>query len=382
MISPQGFYESLKKEGIEFFSGVPDSLLKEFCLYLESTLTPSQHVISANEGTAVAIAAGSYLGTGSVPLVYLQNSGLGNLINPALSLLDPEVYGIPMVFLIGWRGEPGTKDEPQHIKQGRVTTDMLSSMEIPWRIVGKNESNNGKKLVEWAIQTSKKINGPVALLIKKNVFLDPEINSSKIVNKDELISREDAINAICDSLPENSMIVSTTGMISRELYEIREMSGQGHSRDFLTVGSMGHASQIALGISLSCPNTDITCLDGDGSVLMHMGGMATIGSSSHANLLHIVLNNGAHDSVGGQSTVALEVSLSAIARASGYDRVEGPLKDLKKIKDNIRRLSKVPGKRFIEIQVRKGARESLGRPKEKPNHNKGLFIESLRGSVK
>jgi phosphonopyruvate decarboxylase len=379
MISPQALYESLKKEGVEFFSGVPDSLLKEFCQYLESTLPPSKHVISVNEGTAVALAAGSYLGTGRVPLVYLQNSGLGNLINPTLSLADPEVYGLPMIFMIGWRGEPGKKDEPQHIKQGRITTDMLSSMELPWRIVNERELNDGQESVKWAVQTSKKINGPVVLLIKKNVFLKLEDNNSATIDPEDKISREEVINIVSNSLREDTMVVATTGMISRELYEVREIDDMDHSKDFLTVGSMGHASQIALGISLSNPQQDITCLDGDGSLLMHMGGMATIGCRTETNLFHIILNNGAHDSVGGQATVALKVCLTDIARGCGYDKVEGPLKDASEIKDTVRSLSQLSGNRFLEIQVRKGSRKNLGRPKETPIYNKDLFIKSLRG---
>ena len=378
MISPQAFYKSLKNEGVEFITGVPDSLLKEFCNYVDKTLPPSQHVIAANEGSAVGLAAGAYLAKGKLPLVYLQNSGLGNLVNPALSLLDPEVYAIPIILMVGWRGEPGKKDEPQHIKQGRVTTSMLLAMELPFRVVDEDELNNGRDAVKWATQTSLKRNGPVVLLVKKNVFSKSENVKPEVVFPKDMISREEAISIVSSSLREDTMVVSTTGMISRELYEIRKLSGQDHSNDFLTVGSMGHASQIALGISLTLPDQDVTCLDGDGSLLMHMGGMATIGCSSSTNLFHIILNNGAHDSVGGQPTVAFEASLNKIASACGYGLVEGPLKDASEIRKSVQRLSQLSGNRFLEIQVRKGSRDNLGRPKETPSFNKELFIRHLR----
>ena len=378
MISPQAFYEYLEKEGVEFFSGVPDSLLKEFCEYVDKTLPPSQHVIAANEGTAVGLAAGSYLAKGKLPLVYLQNSGLGNLVNPILSLSDPQVYGLPMILMVGWRGEPGKKDEPQHIKQGRVTTKMLSAMELPWRIIDGDELNDGRDAVEWAVQTTLKISGPVVLLIKKRVFSKSKKSKLPISLPEDMMSREEAIRIVSSSLREDTMVVSTTGMISRELYETRKFFGQDHSNDFLTVGSMGHASQIALGISLTLPDQDVTCLDGDGSLLMHMGGMATIGCSSSTNLFHIILNNGAHDSVGGQPTVAFEASLNKIASACGYGLVEGPLKDASEIRKSVQRLSQLPGNRFLEIQVRKGSRDNLGRPKETPSFNKELFIRRLR----
>jgi len=378
LISPKLFYEFLKKQGISFFAGVPDSLLKEFCAYVEAVTPISSHVIAANEGTAIGIATGHYLATGNLPMVYFQNSGLGNTINPLLSLADKEVYSIPLILLIGWRGEPGLKDEPQHIKQGRVTPDILNSIDIPFKIITEDFIKSSLN-VQWAIEKALNTNSPVALLVKKGVFNKSE-QTQVIIDTQEnnLISRENAISIITENLSKESIIVSTTGMISRELYEQRSKKKQDRSTDFLTVGSMGHASQIALGICKSNPTKQIVCLDGDGAALMHLGGMATIGTNLEGNLLHIVLNNGAHDSVGGQPTVANKISLTSIAKACCYEKVFGPIIKKDQIISLIKKLNQEKGMRFIEIRVKKGARSDLGRPKEAPLQNKDIFISNLR----
>jgi phosphonopyruvate decarboxylase len=294
-----------------------------------------------------------------------------------LSLCDKEVYSIPIILLIGWRGQPDIQDEPQHIKQGRVTPSILESMEIPFKLINKDE-NQSIKNVNWAIETAKRLNSPVALLVQKDAFDKSEIN--KIVNKkiNNYISRENAISIITENISNKTILVSTTGMISRELYEKRSKSQQDRSKDFLTVGSMGHASQIALGIAKANPNKKVVCLDGDGAVLMHLGGMATIGTNDSGNLLHIVLNNGAHDSVGGQPTVAQKISLTSIAKACCYNYVEGPIKDKNEIINVIKRFNNLSGMCFLEIYVDKGHRKDLGRPKESPIHNKEIFLRNIR----
>lgn len=377
MISPELFYKVCKENGISFFTGVPDSLLKEFCAYIDENTDASSHIIASNEGTAIGLAAGYHLGSGCLPLIYLQNSGLGNIVNPILSLCDKEVYSIPIVLLIGWRGEKGIKDEPQHIKQGRVTPSMLESMEIPFKIITKNEDQSILNL-KWAIETAKTSNCPVALLVQKDSF--DKLEKNKIINEkdSQYISRENAISIITENISNKSIIVSTTGMISRELYEKRSESKQDRSKDFLTVGSMGHASQIALGIAKSNPQKKIVCLDGDGAVLMHLGGMATIGTNDNGNLLHIILNNGAHDSVGGQPTVAQNISLTLIAKACGYKHIVGPIKDKNEIINALDRFKNISGMCFLEIYVDKGYRNNLGRPKESPIHNKEIFIRNIR----
>ena len=378
MISPKAFHEALAAQGVRFLTGVPDSLLKEFCAYVDAALPPQAHVIAANEGAAVGLAAGVHLATGDVPMVYLQNSGLGNAVNPLLSLADPEVYSLPMVVLVGWRGAPGVKDEPQHVKQGRVTPALLEAMELPWRAL-EGDPQAAAEAAEWAVRTARETSAPVVLLVHKGAFGKAEAKRPAASVPEGMLTREAAIALITGALPADSTIIATTGMIARELYEQRGALGQDRASDFLTGGSMGRASQIALGITRAKPDAQVVCLDGDGAALMHLGGMATIGASDTGNLLHIVLNNGAHDSVGGQPTVAFDVSLTGVARACGYDTVEGPFDDKAEIAAAIERLAPVPGRRFVEVRVRPGSRADLGRPKETPAENKAIFTARLRG---
>ena len=353
MISVATFVDGLQSLGIDFFTGVPDSLLKCFCAYLADTCGDN-HVIAANEGGAVGLAAGHYLATGKLALVYMQNSGQGNAVNPLCSLADPDVYSIPMVLLVGWRGDPGVKDEPQHVKQGKVTVSLFETLGIPTEILPDDDesaANVARKMVEKAKAESR----PVALVVRKGLFAEYKLRFPKPSVAD--LKREQAIEEILKSLPEDAVVVSTTGMISREVYETRERLGQDHSRDFLTVGSMGHAIMIALGIAKAQPNRRVFCLDGDGASIMQMGNMAIAGQSGCANLTHIVLNNAAHDSVGGQPTVGGAIDLSAIAASCGYNRPGSPV--------------------FKEIKVAKGARKDLGRPKEPPQVNKALYMKTL-----
>lgn len=296
MISPQYFVESLRSVQIDFFAGIPDSLLKSICAYMTDHLPIDHNIIAANEGAAVGLATGYYLSTGRVPVVYMQNSGLGNIVNPLMSLTDKEVYNVPMLLLIGWRGEPGVKDEPQHIKQGKTTLPLLESMGIKYVILSHDETEfiNQLHIAKTYMDETKE---SFAFVIQKDTFVDYKLK--QCVYSDLCLSRETAIRVVASSLEPNSVVVSTTGMISRELFEYRESVGEGHTRDFLTVGSMGHASQIALGIALQKKDRRIYCFDGDGALLMHMGSLAVIGSLHLNNYIHVVFNNGAHDSVGG-----------------------------------------------------------------------------------
>lgn len=376
MIAPKDFYNALTDAGVNFFTGVPDSLLKEFCAYVDAVLPPESHVISANEGSAVGIAAGHQMATGGIPLVYLQNSGLGNTVNPLLSLADPEVYSIPMIVLVGWRGAPGIKDEPQHIKQGRVTEAMLAAMEIPYRILG-DDPDACLAAVHWATETARTVSGPVVLLAHKGVFGKSDAKADRAPEPPGLLSREAAIATVTRTLGPDCVFVATTGMISRELYEQRIHQGQSGATDFLTVGSMGHASQIAFGLSNALPDRRVVCLDGDGAVLMHMGGLATVGVLGRGNFLHVILNNGAHDSVGGQPTVAFQASLPRVAEACGYARVIGPVRTGEEIEAAIRDLAGATGPRLLEIHVTRGSRADLGRPKESPLVNKQKFTANL-----
>ena len=373
MIDVSNFVQCLHEKAIDFFVGVPDSLLKSFCAYVADTCG-DKHVIAANEGGAVGLAAGHYLATGMPALVYMQNSGQGNAVNPLCSLADPDVYSIPMVLLVGWRGEPGVKDEPQHVKQGKVTVSLFETLGIPTEIL-PDDDESAADLTRKMVEKAKAESCPVALIVRKGLFAEYKLQNKK--PDIAALPREQAIEEILKSLPDGAVVVSTTGMISREVYETRARLGQDHSRDFLTVGSMGHAIMIALGIAKAQPNRSVFCLDGDGASIMHMGNMAIAGQSGCANLTHIVLNNAAHDSVGGQPTVGGAIDISAIAASCGYEVLNNSdlSATLRLCASALKTTTAKP--RFIEIKVAKGARKDLGRPKEPPQVNKALYMKTL-----
>jgi phosphonopyruvate decarboxylase len=385
MIDPGFFCNLLASHGTEFFTGVPDSLLKSFCAWVtDQAGREKNHIIAVNEGAAVALASGYHLATGKIPLVYMQNSGIGNAVNPLLSLADGDVYRIPMILLVGWRGEPGVKDEPQHLKQGKVTCALFEAMGIPYLILSAHE-DEVKGQLETCYAHIKQNNTPFALIVRKDTFApyilggDTGACGSETVKEESKLSREEAIEEIIRSSSPNEVFISTTGMASRELYELREKYNMGHERDFLTVGSMGHASSLALAIALQRPEVPVTCIDGDGAALMHLGSVAAIGVRSPANLRHIVLNNGAHDSVGGQPTIARKIDLSGIARSAGYARVFSVTtrEELCCVLGEATGADRKNGPEFIEVIVRKGNRKDLGRPKSSPQQNKEAFMRFL-----
>ena len=375
-INPLKFYNQLKSEGIKFFTGVPDSLLKELCLCIDENVPNNQHIIAANEGNAIALAAGYHLGTEGVPVVYMQNSGLGNAINPLLSLCDSEVYSIPVLLIIGWRGEPGVKDEPQHIKQGKIQLSLLECMNIDYSIIDENTIDT-KEIVSNAVKISKNNNEPFALIVKKNTFSKYSKIKENSDENNSLMSREEALEILLENLSDNFIIVSTTGKTSREIFEIREKNNNSHSMDFLTVGSMGHCSSIALGIALSNPSKKIVCIDGDGALLMHLGILSTIGKIKPDNFYHILINNQVHDSVGGQETAVQYIDIQGIIESHGYNKI---LSEKNKIKLDtaIKDLINVNGPNFLEINVRPGARGNLGRPNIKPIDNKVNFMKFIK----
>lgn len=372
MISPNIYLENLKKAGIDFYSGVPDSLLKQFCACISENVNNENHTISSNEGAAIALGIGNYLGTGSVPFIYLQNSGLGNVVNPILSLASQEVYGIPMIIMIGWRGAPNVKDEPQHIHQGRVMKKSMDAMDIPHVTLSKNEDTAIKQTND-AITKAKKYSTPVFLIVEKNTF--SEYIYEKPLSKLD-ISREQAIITASKLLESNAVVVSTTGMPSRELFEFRANNNQGHHRDFLTVGGMGHANQIALGISKAQPSRPIYCFDGDGAAIMHMGSIAVLGQSNAQNLIHIIFNNGVHDSVGGQPTVGFDINFSEIANACGYSSSVTAISQTQ-FKNAIHKAQSMPGPHLIDVHVRPGNRNDIGRPTSSPIDNKNAIMRFL-----
>lgn len=367
MIDPKHFVNSLATQGMDFYAGVPDSLLKDFCAYVDDHGAAGKHTIAANEGNAVAMAAGYHMSTGKHAVVYLQNSGLGNVINPITSIADKEVYSIPMLLVVGWRGEPNVKDEPQHIKQGRITTGQLELLEIPYKVVDKNSS--AEDLALWAKETLHEINAPVALLVKKGTFTSYKIQRKAAMKSS--LKREAALDALL-SLIGDSCIVSTTGKTSREVFELRAKHNESQ-RDFLAVGGMGHALSIALGVAMGKHDKKVICLDGDGSVLMHLGALPIVGSIAPVNLVHVLLNNAAHESVGGQPTVADSVDFKAMALACGYVDY-AVASTVEEIIATWATLSSQKGPVMFEIRITTGSRSDLGRPTGTPSENKQAFM--------
>lgn len=358
----------------DFFTGVPDSQLKALCDYLMNTygIDPAHHIIAANEGNCTALAAGYHLATGKTPIVYMQNSGEGNIINPVASLLNDKVYAIPVIFIIGWRGEPGIHDEPQHIYQGEVTVKLLDDMSIPSFVVSPDttaEEVSGKMKTFRSLLSEGK---DVAFVIRKgSLTYDQKV---KYENTHSMV-REDIIKHIV-SVSSTDPVISTTGKASRELFETREACGQGHQYDFLTVGSMGHSSSIALGVALNKPLQKIWCIDGDGALLMHMGSMAVIGANHPDNLVHIVINNSAHETVGGMPTVSGQIDLPLIAKACGYPLIFSvdTFEELDKALITAKQSKQLC---FIEAKCSIGARADLGRPTTTALENKQAFIRYL-----
>ena len=373
MIRPEFFIEALKEKGIDCFAGVPDSLLKNICAYITDHFDEAHNIIAANEGAAVGFAAGHYLATGKTACVYMQNSGEGNIINPLASLTDKEVYNIPVLLLIGWRGRPGEHDEPQHIKQGKITTGLLNVMGVNYEVLSKDEDKAAKQIEKATKAIANK--EVFALIIEKDTFEDYKLQNVEV--NDLTMSREDAIQTVAAALGDKDCIVSTTGMISRELFEYRTSMNQGHERDFLTVGSMGHASQIALGIALAQPERRVWCFDGDGATIMHMGSLAIVANKKPANYIHVVFNNGAHDSVGGQPTVGLKIDLPSVAKAVGYADAYS-LTTKEELEKQLPQISKTSGPVLIEIKVKKGNRKDLGRPTTTPIENKEALMRFLK----
>lgn len=373
MVSPELFIKTLQANGVNFFAGVPDSLLKNVCAYITDNVSPDRNIITANEGSAVGVAAGHYLATGELPLVYMQNSGIGNAVNPLLSLADEKVYSIPMILMIGWRGEPGVHDEPQHVKQGAVTLSLLDAMQIPYVILSDDETVAASQ-IGMIVNDCRKSAKPHAIVIKKGTFGPYKLQTK--VSNDNPVCREDAMKCVVDAIPSDSIIVSTTGKLSRELYEYRDAKGQAHESDFLTVGSMGHSSSIALGIALAKPERRVFCFDGDGAFIMHMGAISNIGNLAPKNYVHVLYNNGAHESVGGQPTLGFNIDVPAIARACGY-RNAITVTAFEEIRSAIEEVLNNEGPSLMEIRVGINSRDNLGRPKTTPIENKEAFMKFL-----
>lgn len=381
MITSEHFCQSLKKLDIDFYTGVPDSLLKDICAYVTDTLPNEKHKITANEGSAIGLAIGYNISSKKLALVYMQNSGLGNAVNPILSLADKQIYSVPMMLLIGWRGEKGIKDEPQHIKQGLVTEKLLRLMDVPYTVIDKNTSDQEVyEIIEKQKEIALKKMCPVALLVKKGTFTPYKAHElyngtprSEIKN---LMSRTDVIDYYVGLEQSHHIVVSTTGVTSRELLASRKKNKKDTSGDFLTVGGMGHASQIALGIAMNKKSTKVVCLDGDGALLMHMGSLASVADSGCNNYHYILLNNSVHDSVGGQPIGTKNTDFLELAKSLGFKKTfrinnKQQLSMLEKIFEE-------NGPTFTDIKIRPGFPPELMRPDKTPLENKYAFEEYLK----
>lgn len=367
MIDTIDFYNYLNNVGIDFFAGVPDSLLANFCACIKKNSPIDKNIITANEGNAVAMVAGYHLSTGKIGCVYMQNSGEGNAVNPLLSLADEEVYSIPMLLMIGWRGEPGKHDEPQHVKQGKVTLSLLEVMGIEYVVL----SDNYKEEITKAIEYMKKYNKPYAVVVQKNTFSSYEID---LEPTQYILSREEALKVIIGNLNDDDFIVSTTGKTSREIFEIREENNQDHSNDFLTVGSMGHTASIAYGIASGTTN-NVFCIDGDGSFIMHMGSLGVIGSRLLKNFKYILNDNNSHESVGGQPTCSNSLNIPQILKAFGFKEVI-LASTREEIKQGIKRMRQEEGLAMV-LHTKQGSRNNLGRPTTTPLDNKSSFMKKI-----
>ncbi len=364
--------------GIDFFTGVPDSQLKGLCdtLYATYGVGGKQHIVAANEGNAIGLCAGHFLATGRPALCYMQNSGLGNAVNPLASLMDAQVYALPCLLVVGWRGEPGVHDEPQHVKQGQVTLRQLELLDVPYMVLDKAMSDAEFDAAFADIRTHLDAGHTAAIVVKKGALtcsLKPKYGNNR------QLTREDAAAQILRAADDRDVFVSTTGKLSRELFELREAAGQGHEKDFLTVGSMGHASMIALGIALEQPTRRVWCLDGDGAALMHLGAMAVLGQRKPANLLHVVINNAAHETVGGMPVCEGALDVSAVAKAVGYKHVfraeDGPSLDAA-----LDAAKRCRGLTLVEVMCAVGARADLGRPTTTPQQNRDALMKFLQES--
>lgn len=375
MVDTIALVGALRARGVRLFTGVPDSLLQSLSSCLMQSCAADQHIIAANEGNAVALAMGHYLACGTPAVVYMQNSGLGNAVNPLTSLADPEVYGIPMLLVIGWRGEPGRKDEPQHVKQGRVSVGQLELLEIPHWVVGPDSDMDC--VLEQAWQAMAERGGPAALLVQAGALSEVKYVAPAAALPP--LTREAAIGRILDLLAPDDVVLATTGKTGRELFELRAARGEPQ-RDFLTVGGMGHTASIALGIALGQPRRRVICLDGDGSMLMHLGATAITGDLKPAKLVHVLLNNEAHESVGGQPTVAGRMDFERIALGCGY-RSYRLASTTAEIDAGLAAMAPDAGPHLLEIRLQPGARQDLGRPTSTPQQNKASFMAHLHGTA-
>lgn len=375
MVDQKELFEALRDMGVDFFTGVPDSLLNDFCLYMTSNLASRQHVMAANEGNAIGIAAGHYMATGNLPLVYMQNSGIGNAANPLLSLTHDCVYGIPMLLVIGWRGDPSASDHAQHKKQGVLTPVLMADMDIPYEIL--DDENTVIDKFRWATDKAREISSPVALIVKKAILTQKE--KKQTYAESTLMNREEAVTAVIDLFGEDAVYLGTTGRATREVNEQLKLHGIGEGHEWQNVGSMGHVSSVGLGLALGRPDKRIVVFDGDAAAVMHMGALATNCRYKAPNLIHIVLNNGVNESVGGQESAGQLINLTGVAEACGYRNVGHAVKTKEELQQVLKTLPGDDMPTFIDVHVRQGIRPDL--PKLNIDH-KAMKISLMKELIK
>lgn len=355
MVNQQSLFEALDRLGVKFFTGVPDSLLNDFCLYMTNNIPDSRHVMAANEGNAIGIAAGNYMATGNIPVVYMQNSGIGNAANPLLSLTHDCVYGIPMILVIGWRGDPSINDHAQHKKQGELTPVLMKDMDIPYEILDSDDTVIDK--FTWAVNKAKEISSPVALIAKKAILTQKE--KKQTYAESPLMNREEAIAAVIDVFGEDAVYLGTTGRATREVNEQLKLHGIGEGHEWQNVGSMGHVSSVGLGLALGRPEKRIVVFDGDAAAVMHLGALATNCRYKAPNLIHIVLNNGVNESVGGQQSAGQLIDLTGVANSCGYRNVGHAIKTKEELQNVIKTLPGNDMPTFVDVHVRQGIRPDM-----------------------
>jgi len=371
MLNTKQYYDFLKELNIDFYTGVPDSLLKQICACISDN-EKENHIISANEGNAIGLATGYHLSTKKLPLVYMQNSGLGNTVNPIISLASQSVYSIPMLLMIGWRGQPGVKDEPQHINQGAITESLLNTLSVDYEILSDDLEEAKIQTRELAFNAMKE-NRPKALLVRKNTFENYDFKDGNLHSTD--ITREMVLDVLLNSIDDSDYVFSTTGKTSREVFELREKYKQSHNKDFLTVGSMGHTSSIALGFSMYM-NNNIVCIDGDGALLMHMGSLPINSSYANDNFKYVLINNYAHESVGGQKTIANKIDFMKLFESVGFNKFTR-VTTLEQLKEVLTSSEFKENKYALEVIVKTGSRKDLGRPTIKPKEAKENLMETV-----
>ncbi len=356
MLDQKLVFEALAKNGVTFFTGVPDSYLNGFCNYALANM-PESNIIAANEGNAVGIAAGHYFASEEIPLVYMQNSGEGNAVNPLASLVDKDVYAVPMLLLIGWRGQGDTEpNHPQHKLQGEITPKLLDIMHIPYTVLTDDDAEFAS-VIEKAIAYCKENRAPYGLIAPKGVMAASE----KANNVDAVypMSREEAIEVVLNNMPADTVYSATTGRATRELFFLRERRNETKAHDYLNVGSMGHASSVAFGMALEKPDRKFVCFDGDSAAIMHMGSFAMASSRPCPNYIHIVLNNGAHESVGGQPSVGHMIDFTKIAEACGYETVGKAVTTEQELIEALEKMKNASKTAFIDVRIHKGLSRKL-----------------------